>query len=220
MYILKTDKWESDETHDNCIIICNKCKEGIKIPKLQEWQVIDYVLSKVKGLDKQDVEWLISLYNGNYFRFINDIEKISIFDIGTQKLIFNQMLNDGQFDDLTSLTIWDFSNSIIKKDMRMLKEVLKVIDYIDISPLGLITTLLNNFRGILNIQLNPKCTAKDVGMSDKQFFVVKKYNCGFYNRDQLVKIMEVLTNVEYMFKYEELPISMLIDYVVCNILGA
>jgi hypothetical protein len=56
LYILKTDKWESDETHDNCIIICNKCKEGIKIPKLQEWQVIDYVLSKVKGLDKQDVE--------------------------------------------------------------------------------------------------------------------------------------------------------------------
>ena len=57
-------------------------------------------------------------------------------------------------------------------------------------------------------------------MSDKQFFVVKKYNCGYYNRDQLVKIMEVLTNIEYMFKYEELPISMLIDYVVCNILGA
>ena len=220
LYILKTDKWESDETHDNCIIICNKCKEGIKIPKLQEWQVIDYVLSKVKGLDKQDVEWLISLYNGNYFRFINDIEKISIFDIGTQKLIFNQMLNDGQFDDLTSLTIWDFSNSIIKKDMRMLKEVLKVIDYIDVSPLGLVTTLLNNFRGILNIQLNPKCTAKDVGMSDKQFFVVKKYNCGYYNRDQLIKIMKVLTNVEYMFKYNELPLSLLIDYLVCEILGA
>ena len=94
------------------------------------------------------------------------------------------------------------------------------VDYIDVSPLGLVTTLLNNFRGILNIQLNPKCTAKDVGMSDKQFFVVKKYNCGFYNRDQLVKIMEVLTNVEYKFKYEEFPVSMLIDYVVCNILGA
>jgi hypothetical protein len=64
------------------------------------------------------------------------------------------------------------------------------------------------------------CKAKDVNMSDKQFYVTKKYNIGYYNRDQLIKIMEVLTNIEYMFKYGELPLSLVIDYLVCEILGA
>lgn len=220
LYVIKTDKWESDKKHDNCIIICNKAKDGIKFPKLEDWMVIDLALAKLPGLDKQDLDWLITLYNGNYWRFLSDIDKLAIFDKGSQKIMFNQMLEDGQYDTLSSLTIWDLSNAILKKDIKMIKEVLKVIDYVDIEPLGIAKVLLNNFRSILNIQLNPKCTAKDVGMSDKQFFVVKKYNCGYYNRDQLIKIMKVLTNIEYMFKYNELPLSLLIDYLVCEILGA
>lgn len=220
LYVIKTDKWESSDRHDNCVVICNKSKDGIVFPKLEDWMLIDLALAKVPGLDKQDLEWLITLYNGNYWRFLNDIDRLAVFEKGSQKIMFNQMLDEGQYDTLSSLTIWDLSNAIIKKDMRMIKEVLKVIDYIDVEPLGLAKVLLNNFRNILSIQLNPRCTAKEVNMSDKQFFVVKKYNIGYYSKEQLIKIMEILTNVEYMFKYNELPLSLLIDYLICEILGA
>ena len=220
LYIINTDKWEDERSHDNCIVICNKCKSGIKIPKLSDWQIIDYVIPKLRGLDKEDLEWLLTYYNGNYFRFINDVNKISIFNESVQKLMFNQMVEDGQFDSLTNLTIWDLSNAILKKDIKIIKEVLKVIDYIDISPLGLSTVLLNNFRNIINIQTNKLCTASDLGISDKQFFVIKKYNVGYYTEEQLVNILDMLTNVEFLYKYEELSLSNLIEYMICKILGA
>lgn len=219
LYVIKVDKWESDMTHDNCVVICNK-GDGIKFPKLEDWMLVDLALAKLPGINRQDIEWLITIYNGNYWRFLNDIDKLSVFDKGSQNIMFNQMIDDHQYDSLSSITIWDLSNSILKKDLKTVKEVLRVIEYVDIDPLGLAKVLLNNFRNILNIQLNPMCKAKDVNMSDKQFFVVKKYNIGYYNRDQLIHIMRVLTNVEYMFKYGELPLSMLIDYLICEILGA
>lgn len=219
LYVIKVDKWESDMTHDNCVVICNK-GDGIKFPKLEDWMLVDLALAKLPGINRQDIEWLITIYNGNYWRFLSDIDKLSIFDKGSQNIMFNQMIDDHQYDSLSSITIWDLSNSILKKDLKTVKEVLRVIEYVDIDPLGLAKVLLNNFRNILNIQLNPMCKAKDVNMSDKQFFVVKKYNIGYYNRDQLIHIMKVLTNVEYMFKYGELPLSMLIDYLICEVLGA
>ncbi len=220
LYILITDKWKL-QNKDNCIIICKSTndKEAIKIPSLEDWQVVDYAIPKVKGMNKQDIENLIKKYSKNYLRFINDIDKISIFNEGSQNLVYHKIVEDGMFDQISNLTIWDLSNAIIKKDTKTIVEVLKVIDYIDVEPLGLAKVLYNNFRTITSIQTNARVTAKDVGMSDKQFYVIKKYNCGFYSNDQLVKIMDLLTNVEYLFKYSELPMSSLIDYMICKILG-
>ena len=220
LYILTIDKWKL-QNKDNCIIICKSTndKEAIKIPSLEDWQVVDYAIPKVKGMNKQDIENLVKKYSKNYLRFINDIDKISIFNEGSQNLVYHKMVEDGMFDQISNLTIWDLSNAIIKKDTKTIVEVLKVIDYIDVEPLGLAKVLYNNFRTITSIQTNARVTAKDVGMSDKQFYVIKKYNCGFYSNDQLVKIMDLLTNVEYLFKYSELPMSSLIDYMICKILG-
>lgn len=219
LYVIKIDKWESTLTHDNCIVICKKSKNGIKFPKLVDWQIIDYAIAKLPGINKQDIEWLLSIYGGNYFRFLNDIGKLSIFDKGMQSLILNQMIDEGQFDVNASLTLWDLSNAILKKDIKSIRDIVKIIDHLDISPLGLTTTLLNNFNIILNIQTNPRCSAKDVGVSDKQFFVIKKYNVGYYSSSQLEKILKFLSNVEYMFKYDEFPLELIIDYIVCEVLG-
>lgn len=221
LYIIKTDKWELNDIHDNCIIICNKTKDkqAIKFPKLEDWQVIDFAINKVKGIEKSELENLISIYSGNYFRFLNDIDKLSIFDKSQQKLVLNQMMDDGQFSTLTNYKVWDLSNAILKKDKRLIKEVLKVIDYIDAEPLGVAKILYNNFKSILSIQINPRVTANELGISDKQLFVIKKYNCGFYTNEQLIEIMKMLTNIESLFKYGELPLDNLIDYMICKIIG-
>ena len=221
LYVIRCDKLEDNRQKQNCIIICNKSSVdgAIKFPKLESWQVLDYILYRIKGINKEDIEWLMSLYGTNYLRLLNDISKIEIFDSSQQKFIFDSLLDDHQFDSITNLTIWDLSNAIIKKDIKSLKSILKIIKYIDISPLGLSSVLYNNFKTIMSIQLNPLVTAKDLNISDKQFFVIKKYNCGFYTNDQLIKIISMLTNIEYLYKYNELPTDYLIDYIICSIIG-
>ena len=109
LYIIKTDEWNIPDTHDNCIVICNKTKDGraIKFPKLESWQVIDFVRSKIDGIDSQVLDNLIERYNGNYWRFINDLDKLSEFNKTEQNLLFKQMIDEHQFDHISNYKIWD-----------------------------------------------------------------------------------------------------------------
>lgn len=220
LYVIHDDKFNDKKTHKNTIVICNDTDlDCYIIPKLENWQVCDFVKSNlVKGMNSKDIEWLQTQYN-NYYKFINDISKISVFDKKDQQDIFEEFLTDGVFKDSTSLNIWDLSNALIKKDVNLAKEVLKLIKYIDVEPIGLLTVNYKNFKNILSIQLNSRCTAKDLGITDKQFYVIKKYNCGVYSNDKLKKIFEFLTDLEYKYKYYGLKQSELIDYMICNILG-
>lgn len=221
LYVYKTDEIDRVEQHSNCIVLCKstKIKSAIKIPKLEEWQVIDYACSLVKGINKVELEWLITQYNGNYMKFISDVNKLSCLNENQQMPIYEQMLAEGQFSDHTSLNIWDLTNSIIKRDKEVVKEALKVIDSIDVEPLGLVTTLYRGFKNVIDVQLNPKATAESTGMSSKQFYAVSKYNCNNYTKEELVKIFKLLTSIEYEFKFKSLEINDIIDYVIVNIMG-
>ena len=136
-----------------------------------------------------------------------------------QMVVYEQMLDEGQFSDHTSLNIWDLTNSIIKRDKKVVVEALKVIDHMDVEPLGLVTTLYRGFKNVIDVQLNPKATAESTGMSSKQFYAVSKYNCNKYTKEELVKIFKLLTSIEYEFKFKSLEIDDIIDYVIVNIMG-
>lgn len=221
LYIIRTKKWEDTTTHDNCIIICDetRSKDVIKFPKLTDWQVIDYVISKVKNVPQSILEELLKQYSGNFHRFISDMEKVSIFKPDEQLMIFEDMIKEGCFDTMSNSTVFDLSNALIKRNTKEVQEVLKVRNYIDLTSMHLWTILLNNFKNIIRIQLEPKTTAEALGISDKQFFVIKKYNCGYYTQSQLIKIYEILCSIENKFKFEELEVNDIIDYVICKIMG-
>lgn len=221
LYVIKTDDIDKIEQHCNCIVLCRntKIKEVTNIPKLEEWQVIDYVCSLVKGVKKVELEWLITQYNGNYMAFLSDMSKLKSIPEVKQQLVYEQMLVDGQFSDHTSLNIWDLSNGIIKRDKKIVAEALKVINAIDVEPLGLVTTLYKGFKNVIDVQLDPRATAESTGMSSKQFYAVSKYNCGHYTKEELVNIFKLLTSVEYQFKYESLDMENIIDYLIVNIMG-
>lgn len=222
LYVIKTDDIDKIEQHCNCIVLCRntKIKEVTNIPKLEEWQVIDYVCSLVKGVKKVELEWLITQYNGNYMAFLSDMSKLKSIPEVKQQLVYEQMLVDGQFSDHTSLNIWDLSNGIIKRDKKIVAEALKVINAIDVEPLGLVTTLYKGFKNVIDVQLDPRATAESTGMSSKQFYAVSKYNCGHYTKEELVNIFKLLTSIEYQFKYESLDMENIIDYLIVNIMGA
>ena len=229
LYIYKVDKLEEFEPHDNLIIICNKTnyKNKIKIPKLEPWQFVDYLETKLPGMNKADIEWLITQYEVldsrvkeiKYERLENDLDKIAIFSPALQDSVFNELYTNGEYNTISNLTVFDLSEAMIKKDAKLALEVLKVFDYIDSKPhVWILSILLNNFRNIIGVQVGNN-TAEELGISDKQHWVIKKRNCGYYDTKQLYNIYKMLTDVERLYKFGGLTQDMLADYIVCKILG-
>ena len=211
----------------NCVILCKKCtlEEAIEIPKLKDWQFTDYLLNKVEGLNQADVEWLVQLYTTTYDRAVNlqcgrlenDLDKIALFDKSIQPMLFNEMFNNGEFDTISNITMFDLSNAIVNKDYKSVDKVLMVRDYIDLEPgLWLLSILLKSFRNLIGIQIGNE-TCEQLGISDKQYYFTKKNLVNKFTNDQLIKIYDMLTNIEYQFKFESLNVDDIIDYIIVKI---
>lgn len=229
LYIYKTDKLDNFTQHNNLIIICNKTnyKDKIKIPKLEPWQFVDYLQYKLPGMNKSDLEWLITQYEVTdsrvkeirYERLENDLDKIAIFEPALQDSIFNELYTSGEYNTISNLTIFDLTEALIKRDSKLALEVMKVFDFIDSQPhVWLLSILLNNFRNIIGVQIGNN-KAEELGISDKQLWVIKKYNCGYYDTKQLYNIYKILTNAEWLYKFGGLSMDLLSDYLICQILG-
>lgn len=229
LYIYKTDEINDIKPIERCIILCNKTKlkEAVLIPKLEHWQFIDYLQAKVPGMNRTDLEWLITQYETtysrvtttNYFRMENDIDKIAIFGEELQDDIFNQLYKDGEYDTTSNLTVFDLTNGLMKKDKKLVLQVLKVFDYIDSKPhIWILSILLNKVRNIIGIQLGINTTPESLGISDKQYYAIKKNNCGYYSEEELIDMYKMLTDIEYKFKFGGLTQEQLADYIICKIL--
>ena len=187
----------------------------------------DYLKEKLPGMNPSDIEWLLTQYETtydrvteiNYNRLMNDLDKVGIFPPSMQSGVFNSLYEAGEYSTISNLTIFDLTSALVHRNSAEALQVLKVFDYIDSQPhVWLLSILLNNFKNIIGIQLG-NLTAEELEISDKQYYVVKKFNCGNYTRDELVKIYDILTRGEYLYKFGGLSTDLLADYLICNILG-
>lgn len=210
----------------NCIIKCNKIDKEVEknlkdyiivFPKLQNEHILEYALTKCKGVDSRAIEWLCEITNYDIFRLDNELEKISLFNEKDRNDLFNLINNDNGYYDLNNYTIFNLINAIVKRDKKSIIDILSVIDTLDIEPMGVITLLIRQFKNIIDIQLNNNVTYKELNMNPKQFNAIK-YNCGKYNASQLVNVYELLTEIDYRLKSGLLDNDNIIDYVICNIL--
>lgn len=219
LYVFLSKKYNEKYNNNNLIVICEETKntDAIVFPKLEAWQVVDFAKSFLPGVNIETLNELIKGYS-EYQLFISDMEKLAIFDEEDQNYLV-----DNLFDQLSitpTLTVFDLSNALLRHDIKLAREVLKVKDRIDLTPMHLLTILLNNVKKVLDIQLGGNnVRASDLGISDKQFFVIKKYNCGIYSNAKLISIYETLLDIENKFKFKELEVCDIIDYIVCKILG-
>lgn len=190
----------------------------LTMPKLEEWQVTDYVYSLLDGVDKSDLDWLLSILHNNLYRLDQEMSKLSLFTPGERKYLFKEMRNDGTFNDLSTYNIFNFSNAITHRDINSLKNVYKEISRIDISDFGLLAILLKGFRNILMVQLNPNPTTENTGIESKQLYAIKKIP-KVYSPEQIINIFMFLSDIDRQVKSGELPTDILVDYMTVKILS-
>lgn len=228
--LYKTDKFETTDENlmqKNLIIICKSVEKKttgmyndyvVEIPKLEEWQIQDYVYSLAAGVDEKELDKLLSVCKNDIYRIDAELNKLLLFKEVERKHVYQQFIEDGIFSDLSFYSIFDFSNAIIKKDINSLKNIYRELEKIDVESMGLLTVLLNNFRNIIKIQLANNPTAESCDMKSGQFWAIK-HQCGIYTKEQLLKIFDFLTNIDKQIKTGNMPVnSFLIDYVVITIL--
>lgn len=227
--VFETDKLDKFINKNNLYIITKKIDTSVQelyknfivdVPKLEQWQIKDYVFSQATGVDEKYLTRLCEICQHDIYRLNNEIAKLNIFDEKERNIVFHKMIDDGMFSDLSKHNMFDLTNAIMRRDINTIRLLYRQLDNIDCEPLGLVTTLYNNFKNVINIQLGNNPTASSCGLTDKQFYAIKKYNCGYYTPKQLIDIFKLLTSIDKRIKTGEIfTDAKLTDYIICHIIN-
>ena len=235
LYILDVEELTENVTEEikNLIVICKKVPDNLSvdytdISKLVSWQIEDYVKVRLPGLDEIETKWLCQVSQYDIYRLDNECAKLEIFNAPTQKIMFKEINKENGYSDLNPLTIFNFTNALLKKDYKTLKEILSDLKTIDVEATGVVTIMIKQLKNLIDIQINPKNTAASLGMNLKQFNAIK-YNVGKFTNNQLINMFEFLTNMDYRLKNGELTLqdsadhltnnNLLVDYITINLLN-
>lgn len=210
----------------NLIIICKKLSSFINnqysdqiiiIPKIEEWQIKDFVYSLGNEIPESDLDKLINLCNNDIYRISMELDKMIIFPESIRKNIFKEFFLDGIFNDLTDSTIFDFCTSIIQKDISKLTYVYSQLDRMDVNPLAFVSILYQNFKDIIKIQLSNKATPENTNIPKNKFFAIKYNNLNKFNQKQLISIFKLLSEIDKKLKIGQLDVNNIIDYLIVSI---
>ena len=190
----------------------------VVMPKLEDWQIKDYVYSICEGVDHKDLDWLMNICGKNVCRLQQELDKLTLFNVDERKYLFDSFVRDGSMDDLSSYNIFNFTNAVTSKDFNMLKSIYKEIERADITDFYLLTVLLKNFRNIVMVQLNSNPTPESTGLDSKQLYAIRRIP-KVYSAEQLVKIFDFLCDIDRQVKEGELPAPLVVDYLTVKILS-
>lgn len=217
-----TGKFPTNERY--YYIIADKIKDVdfqnvVEFPKLEQWQIKDYAYSNLEGVDVKKIDYLCEICNYDIYRIDQEVKRFHVFSKNELPYIFDDFVHDGGYSELSNKNIFDFTNSIIKKDYTNISKLYSKIGALDIEPMGLLVALISNFRDIITIQLSSNPSPETCGMNANKFWAVKKNNCGIWSREELVYRYKFLLSIDKNIKTGNLTTdNSLIDYILVNIL--
>ena len=211
----------------NLIIVTNKISSDsveeclstkiVSVPKLQPWQIKDFVYSMCEGADTSDLELMLGLYGNNIYRLTQEVDKINLFTESERKYLLKDMIRDGAFSDASSSTIFSITNAIQNKDIQTLSKLSTEMSKIDMNPFGMLSILLKNFKNIIMVKLLKNPTPESTGMDSKQIYAIQKSTVN-YSQKQLIQIFRLLSDIDSQVKSGTLPTDMVVDYIILKIL--
>lgn len=225
-YTDKPDDLRSIVNFKNCSIVYTgkKLKDIldiedyiISVPKVEKWQIKDYVYSRAKGVDSKDLDYLLDITEYDLWRLEKELDKIEIFDEKYRKEIFKQFIKSGIFNDLIPFNTFNLIDAVVKRQPAKALEIYEKLKELNTNNMGIISLLYNNFRNIIKIQLSPNPTPESTGLKSNQFWAIKKNNVGYYYKEELLYIFGLLTDIDKKIKTGEISVDMSLDYLFTNI---
>ena len=218
-------KYECEELNEfmslssNIWIICDKVSKEVKkelddnivsIPKLEEWQIKDYITS-ISELTEDQANNIINFYK-DIVKVDIELKKLTIFKSNMYEELIDQIIFNEE------RPIFDITDALIKRDKNKLSAIIKDgID--DIEPYALLAILIKNMKLVIDIQLAKNPTAESVGISSKQFWAVSKYSCNHYTRDELIYLYDMLTGIDLKIKTGGIDTSNVVNFIISKFLG-
>lgn len=220
---------DSLSTENNFFIVSDKVSKEAKekfsdyiveVPKIELWHIKDFVYSALEGVPQDKLDWLIKICNNDIHRISNEVDKLKMFSGNEQKYIFDDMVNEGCFSDLSTYNVFNITNAVTGKDIKLLHSALREIKSFDAEPLGVVTLLYQGFKKLMQVWLANNPTPENTGLKSNVIYAINK-SPRVYSKPQLLSCFEAMTDIDRMLKTGELcEMKYLIDYVVCKVLCA
>ena len=191
----------------------------INIPKIEDWQIKDYVYTRGKGVNQKSLDYLINLSKNDLWRLEKELDKIEIFDEKYRDGLFNQFVKENVFSDLSEFDSFKLIDAIVKRNPKKAFEIYYDLNKFGLNKMGVIMLLYNNFRNIIKIQLSPQPTPENTGLKSNQFWAIKKNNVGFYHKNELLYIFWLITDMDRKIKTGEIPTELSVEYLLIKIFG-
>ena len=225
-------KYISNPNPDNLLIICSKgnntlktIKELKKICKNIEVNISikDYIKKTFKDykIDFKAINMLDEYCLGDFTKVVSECDKLKNYKCDDKTItcedinvLVNKKLGDSR--DLT----FSFSRSLALKDKKdALEKYHELLEY-NIEPLSIIGLLASQIRIIYQVKLLEDKKDKEIAdiLSEKEFRIKKTRELTrIYSRDELLRLMQELSNMDYRLKTEDIDGNGLIELFILNI---
>ena len=229
--IFRTDKFECFNKNLELLdgknfIVCNKIDDDTKalfadciveFPKLESWQIADYLYSNVEGVDNKKLDYILKISKYDPYRLSMEIDKLRLYSENMRKKVFDDFLKEDVFSDMKEYTLLNLISAITSKNSEEIAKVYKDLKDISTEYMGLHALLYNNFIKIVKVWMNNNPTEQNTGMKSNQIYAINKLPRVF-SKESLVKILDFLCTVDYNVKEGNLPADIASDYMVMKTL--
>lgn len=190
----------------------------VEISSLEQWQIIDYINTACPGIDPNMVQWLVTAYTNNIDRIQTEIDKLMAIPQSERSKLFEEMYSEGMFNTFSDQHHTRMMQAVQDRDLEEVATLLSDPDRDLLEPLTISTFIQNNFKKLIKVWLSSNPTQENTGLSSKQIYAINKLPRK-YTREQLLKGFELVSGIERRVKEGELPIDMVIDYIIIKLLG-
>lgn len=229
--VFRTDKFECFNKNLEMLdginfIVCNKIDEDtktlfadciIEFPKLENWQVADYLYSNAQGVDSDKLDYILKIAKYDPYRIGMEVDKLRLYSENMRKKVFDDFMSDNVFSDMKEYTLLNLINAITAKDIDSIGRIYKDLDNLSSEYMGLHALLYGNFMKIVKVWMNSNPTEQNTGLKSNQIYAISKLPRK-YSKENLVKILDFLCKVDYNVKEGNLPADIASDYMILKTL--
>lgn len=219
------ERAEDYRKFERTIVVCEQVDKSIssvvdkyiiKMPKLEDWQIIDYAKILCPSVNNEDLSLFVKTLNSDIYAVKSELDKVALFSKNEQLDIFYSIRNDIT-KDAYKIDVFAISNAIIDCDMMALSNIFSTCNLDLIDPVVVANRAFMSLKNIILVSQNPALTAEDCRVSIGQFKFIK-YNYRNINIAAAKRKLKFLAAFDMNLKSSKLDMSKrdMFNYLVNN----